>query len=253
MVQNPRGLNTTRKLKPGEFTEKYLSEKARRDYESGRASFEIDPRKSALIVVDMIDEFTKPRYAPSWVPDATRILPKVKDLIETCRSIGVPVVYTYYAFNHTFTDINPWFRNGWSPLDRLDDYDGPPLFDRETVDPAIKPEYSKDVLIAKPSYGAFTNTSLDYILGNLGIDTVIVCGTMTNYCCGTTAREAHARGYKVVFGSDVNATDDPAIQDAELRTLRRGFALVIEKDEIVRELKRNHRKKLGLDGRTGSG
>lgn len=240
-------MDTSVKRKPGEFTEEYLAEKARLDYERGRASFEIDPKKSALIVVDMIDEFTKPLYAPSWVPEATRILPKVKDLIEACRSVGVPVVYTYYSFNPTFTDINPWFRNGWSPLDRLDDYDGPPLFNRETVDPAIKPNYSKDILIAKPSYGAFTNTSLDYILGNLGVDTVIVCGTMTNYCCGTTAREAHARGYKVVFGSDVNATDDPNIQEAELRTLRRGFALVIGKDEIVGALKTGLREKPGSD------
>jgi nicotinamidase-related amidase len=96
----------------------------------------------------------------------------------------------------------------------------------------IKPDYERDYVIAKPSYGAFTNTTLDYILKNLGVDTVIICGTMTNYCCGTTARDAHARGYKVVFGSDINSTDDPDIQKAELKTLRRGFALVIGSADI---------------------
>lgn len=150
-----------------------------------------------------------------------------------CRTAGTPVIYTYYTFNPTYTDMNPWFREAWAPIDKTEDYEGPPLFTKESIDPAIRPDYTKDILVAKPSYGAFTNTALDYILKNLGVDTVIVCGTMTNFCCSTTAREAHARGYKVVFGSDCNATDDPAIQEAELKTLRRGFALVLSTKEIV--------------------
>jgi len=40
----------------------------------------------------------------------------------------------------------------------------------------------------------------------------------------------------VVFGSDVNSTDDPQIQEAELKTLRRGIALVLAKDEILEAL-----------------
>ena len=220
----------------GEFTAEYQRQKARRDYETGLASIKIDPKRSALIVVDMIEEFTTPGLTPFWVPEATKMLPTVGSLIEACRKVGSPVIYTYYMFNPTNTDMNPWFREAWAPIDKIDDYQGPPLFTRESVDRAIKPDYGRHILIAKPSYGAFTNTSLDYILKNLGVDTAIVCGTMTNFCCGTTAREAHARGYKVVFGSDCNATDDPAIQDAELKTLRRGFALVLSTAEIVDSL-----------------
>lgn len=225
------------KKKSGEFTEEYLLTKARRDYEGGIASFKIDHAKTALIVVDLIEEFTKPRYCPAWIPDATAQLPKVRQLINVCRSLQVPIIYTCYSMHSTFADANPYFRNGWTPIDKLEDYDGPPLFTRESIDEMIKPEYGKDFIIAKPSYGAFTNTSLEYILKNLEVDTVVICGTMTNYCCGTTARDAHARGYKVVFGSDINSTDDPQIQDAELKTLRRGFALVLSESEIEKALK----------------
>ncbi|HKW04901.1 MAG TPA: isochorismatase family cysteine hydrolase [Nitrososphaerales archaeon] len=221
-----------RGMKQGEFTEKYLLQKARRDYDEGIASFKIDRRRTALIVVDMIEEFTKPEYCPAWVPEATRQLPKIKKLIDACRKVRVPVIYTCYAMRGSFDDANPYFRNAWTPIDKFDDYDGPPLFTKESIDQMIKPDYERDYIIAKPSYGAFTNTTLDYILKNLGVDTVIICGTMTNYCCGTTARDAHARGYKVVFGSDINSTDDPDIQKAELKTLRRGFALVIESADI---------------------
>lgn len=225
-------MSSVRKRKQGEFTEDYLLGKAKRDYDEGVASFRINPKKSALIVIDMIDEFTKPNYCPAWVPEATRQLPKIKRLIEAAKRNGVPVIYTCYAIHGSFADANPYFRNAWTPIDRMEDYEGPPLFTKESVDEAIKPNYEEDYVIAKPSYGAFTNTALDYILKNLGRDTLIVCGTMTNYCCGTTTRDAHARGYKVVFGSDVNSTDDPEIQAAELKTLRRGFALVASEAEI---------------------
>ena len=67
----------------------------------------------------------------------------------------------------------------------------------------------------------------------------------------TTAREAHARGYKVVFGSDSNATDDPEIHDAELKTLRRGFALVLRTDQIMDALE--GKGAFAAEGRTAHG
>ena len=224
------------KRKPGQFDQDYILTKAKRDYEEGEASIKFGPKRSALIVVDMLEEFTKPNLTPSWIPDATTQLPKIRDLIETCRRLGVQVIYTCYAFHSTYVDMNPAFRGGVTPLDKFDDYDGPPLFQKESIDPKIKPDYQKDVVIAKPSYGAFTGTTLDYVLKNLNVEIVIICGTMTNYCCGTTAREAHAHGYKVVFGSDINSTDDAKLQEAELKTLRRGFALVLSKDQIKEAL-----------------
>lgn len=95
----------------------------------------------------------------------------------------------------------------------------------------------QDILILKASYGAFYDTPLQTILNNLQKDTVIVCGTLTNFCCGTTARQAYERGFKVVFGSDVTSTDDPAMQEPELKVLRKGFARVLTLAEIVSELK----------------
>jgi nicotinamidase-related amidase len=94
-----------------------------------------------------------------------------------------------------------------------------------------------DVIITKQTYNAFYNTNRDHTLKGMGRDILIIGGTTTNYCCGATAREAFFRGYRVVFGSDVNATDDPEIHDAEFRTLRRGYALVLSCEEILKDLK----------------
>ena len=74
------------------------------------------------------------------------------------------------------------------------------------------------------------------ILKHLEKDTVIICGTLTNFCCGMTARQAYERGFKVVFGSDITATDDPALQEPELQVLRKGLALVLSLDEILERL-----------------
>jgi nicotinamidase-related amidase len=70
----------------------------------------------------------------------------------------------------------------------------------------------------------------------LGKGTVIICGTLTNFCCGTTERQAYERSFNVIFGSDITATDDPDLQEPELQVLRKGFALVLNCEEIIRTL-----------------
>lgn len=97
----------------------------------------------------------------------------------------------------------------------------------------------EELVLLKPSYGAFHDTPLNTILHNLGCDTVIITGTMTNLCCGMTARQAYERGYKVIFGSDVTATNSPELQEAELQTLRYGFARVMTAGEIIQAIKEN--------------
>jgi nicotinamidase-related amidase len=60
---------------------------------------------------------------------------------------------------------------------------------------------------------------------------------MTNYCCGTTARQGYERGFKVIFGSDVTSTDNPNMQEPELQVLRKGFAKVMDLNRIIESLK----------------
>lgn len=220
--------------KLGEFTEQYISAKAKEDYEVGVADFKIDARKSVLLVVDYLDEFVKPNWSPYWIPEATRQLPKIKKLIETSRQLSVPVIFTAYRFHPRGVDLPPIIMS--LPEGRkAKGYVGQ-LFVKESIYREVGPEPG-DIVMVKHTYSAFYGTTLDTILKNLHADTVIVCGTMTNFCCGATAREAYWRGYKVVFGSDVNSTDDEQIQEAELKTLRRGYAMVISSDEIIRALR----------------
>jgi nicotinamidase-related amidase len=204
---------------------------ARRAYREGRAMFELDPRRAALLIIDMQDEFVRPGWTAYWVPEATRIVPRVARLIEACRRLGIPVVYTAFAQTNRRLDRPA---SGASMPNRYP-FDSENWFQDGHVVEDLKPQ-PDDVVIFKPSYGAFYDTALQTILHNLGRDTIIICGALTNFCCGTTARQGFERGFNVVFGSDVTATDDPEMQEPELQVLRKGFALVLTADEIESQL-----------------
>lgn len=217
-----------------DFSEAEILGLARRAYREGGARFDFTAASSALLVIDMQDEFVKPNWAPCWVPEATRQVPRIAHLVGVCRAAGVPVIYTVFSRTHNYHDrpaTGALMPNRYPDLD----FDGSHLFvDGKVVDElAPLPD---EIVMHKPSYGAFYDTPLMTILRNLGRDTVIICGALTNYCCGTTARQAYERGLKVVFGSDVTSTDDPDLQEAELMVLRKGFARVLTAAEIEARL-----------------
>jgi hypothetical protein len=51
-------------------------------------------------------------------------------------------------------------------------------------------------------------------------------------------RQAYERGFKAVAGSDATATDDPELQEAELKTLRKMFVTATTPAHIISNLKR---------------
>ena len=64
----------------------------------------------------------------------------------------------------------------------------------------------RDVLIEKTFPGSFTGTDLEGWLRERGIDTLVICGYMTQMCCDTTARQAMHLGFSVEFLSDATGT-----------------------------------------------
>jgi len=192
------------------FTEREVLELAKTAYEKNPA-FEIKPEKCALLVIDMQDEFVKPHWTAFWVPEATRQVPRVKCLLEFCRNRGISVIFTVFAETHNYFDrplAGKFMSNRYGEIGSKH----PSWFKNGNVWHEIAP-LEGEIVIQKPSYGAFYDTPLETILKNLEKDTVIICGTLTNFCCGTTARQGYERGFKVAIGSDVTSTDDPALHE----------------------------------------
>jgi nicotinamidase-related amidase len=221
-------------MRETKFSEAHVLELAKKSYEAGEVKFDVIAEKCALLVIDMQDEFVKPHWSPYWVPEATRRVPQMKRLIQYCRSKKIPVLYTVYSKTHRYLD-----RPRTLPLmpSRFPEMsiDQSSFFVTGTVWYELAPA-DEEIVIHKPSYGAFFETPLETILKNLEKDTVIISGTLTNYCCSTTARQAYERGLKVVFGSDVTAAHFPQLHEMELQVLRRGFAKVLSLQDIIKAL-----------------
>jgi nicotinamidase-related amidase len=218
----------------GDFSEEWVLERARQQYTAGRAQMEIEPGRTALLVVDMIDEFVKPNWSPYWIPEATRQVPTIRRVIEAFHAAELPVIFLAYEvgvqgrnfpITETLVPIGEDVANYASSI-----------LQEVAIFEDLAPQ-ERDLVVLKHCYSGFHGTELDLVLRGLDISTLVISGTMTNYCCGATAREAFWHGYKVLFGSDINSTDDPQLHDAELQTLRRGFARIMSSGEIIDALR----------------
>ena len=215
------------------YTEEIVTKAASDAYKNGDAKFDIKASCCALLVIDMQNEFVRPEWTSSWIPEATQQVPKIKRLIDFCRNKDIPVIYTAFNVTNGFLDrpkTGELMPNRYSHLGS-----DPTWFKEGKIWHELAPE-TNELVIYKPSYGAFFDTPLETILKNMGKDTIIICGTLTNYCCGTTARQGYERGFKVIFGSDVTSTDDSDMQEPELKVLRKGFAKVMDLEGIIESL-----------------
>jgi len=206
-----------------------LLAEAERQYSQGWPdAFTIESSTTALIVVDMQVGFVDPQ-SELWVPEATRIAPLIGQLIDEFAAQQRLVIFTQATYPAKMPNDMPLYC--------------PPIADGQlaTGHPynAIWPAFEVEghyVLSSKRSYDAFAGTELDTLLRDAGIETVVIAGTMTNFCCEGTARSAFNLGYHVVVGSDVCASDLVEAHEASLRTLRRGFARVLTAATIIVEL-----------------
>jgi len=164
---------------------------------------EIEPARTAMIVVDMQNDFVAPG-APLETPAARAMVPKLSEALKLCRRAGVRVIYTAHSHRRDgcdmglFDDIHPpiAMRNAV-----IDDTPGVNIY--ADLAPA-----AGEHVIKKHRYSGFFGTDLDIILREWGVDTVIISGTTTENCCHATARDAMFRNYRVVFLSDATATYD---------------------------------------------
>ena len=98
--------------------------------------------------------------------------------------------------------------------------------------PPLLPE-PDDLTFNKARYDAFLKTGLDEALRQRGIRSVIICGTTTNVCVESTARDAFARNYTVTMVRDCLAGSSPEEHDWALRSLERYFGAAVEDAERV--------------------
>jgi nicotinamidase-related amidase len=140
--------------------------------------------KRALLVIDVQNEYFFGKLPVSYPPES---LNNILRAMDTAAKNRIPVVVIRHQ---ALSDDSPVFRKG-SPEWELH--------------PEVAGRHS-DVLIEKNWPDSFHETRLEEWLKNNGIDTLTVCGYMTQMCCDTTARRAFHLGYAVEFLSDATGT-----------------------------------------------
>lgn len=194
----------------------------------------VEPQRVALIVIDMQRAWVDPDGACS-VATARSIIPAINRLIDGARESGAQVVFT----QHTWTDWPFYYETYTSPEWRRRAFEETqPGADGFDLHPDLNAS-SGDVRVTKvrPSALIQGSSDLDQILKSAGIDTVIVCGALTNACCESTARDAAALGYRVLFAADATATRSDFEHNATLVNLMQFVADVRTTDEIVQLLR----------------
>ena len=98
---------------------------------------------------------------------------------------------------------------------------------------APRPE---EVVLSKTTSNTFASTNADFVLRNMGIDTLIVTGVVTNNCVESTTRGAGDLGYRVLLVGDACAAWTQEGHDYALRHLDRNFAIVKTTEQILEEI-----------------
>ena len=176
---------------------------------------------TALIIVDLQNDFLSPQgaYARGKTVSADALLlpARVAPVAQTLKAQGGYVAasqFTLWPDAKGEPMVSPHLLEK-RPFLRKGDF-APGSVGQDNV-PDLKD--SVDLVVYKVAYSAFFNTQLDWVLRKAGIETVVICGIVTNGGVASTARDAHVRDYNVVVLSDGCAAFSNALHQASLADL----------------------------------
>lgn len=101
--------------------------------------------------------------------------------------------------------------------------------------PGISPMPGKDIALPKTSCSVFQSTKLDYILRNLNVEQLVVCGQLTDQCVESAVRDAADLGYFVSVVEDACAANTEESHRKGLHGMK-GFARRVTTDQVLHEL-----------------
>ena len=142
------------------------------------------------------------------VENYQKAVPLIKELINFCRGVGIPVFYTEAVREPSGIDLLLNIHN-ILPKSREERLEKIPIcvrgtWDAQTID-EIKPR-ENDHIVIKRRDSAFQDTELRVWLQSMGINTLIFCGIDTSICVETSLRDGFNLGSEEVRRSD---TDHP--------------------------------------------
>ncbi len=191
---------------------------------------------TALLLADLQNDFLAPAgaYGRAGVgsPELAALGEQMRPVVEAAREAGVPIISTQFtlvpvrgreplimahlAEKRPFLTVGDFVPGTWG---------------HELID-ALAPA---DVIVPKVAFSAFHASALEYVLGALGIRSLIVSGILTNGGVASTVRDAHVHGYPTWLIADGCADLTPAAHEAALASLA-GVSRLVERNEVLAAL-----------------
>ena len=195
--------------------------------ESMPPSQPLDPRKTALLLIDLQNgtcgSDPKPQRQAFDPIFRQRTLPALQLALRQARCAGLEVIHTV---------IENLTSNG---RDRSLDYKRCGLgFPPGSMEARVIEELAPapdELVLPKSSSSPFSSTPLDYLLRNMGIRTLIVAGILTDQCIDHTVKDAADRGYRVLCLTDACMAETPERHHRALECFR-GYAEQIPVAEL---------------------
>lgn len=183
----------------------------------------LKPQRSALVVIDMQNDFLDPKGFFATHPNETgggtieqmrATVPHILDLISTARQAHVTVIFTE-GYEDVKSRKGPGFRRAvkWQERDGNGSVNSQSGTWGAELYEGIEPQEG-DTVVKKNKWSAFDGKdkdgkSLDDILKEKGIQTLVLTGVVTETCVHSTAQDAFNRDYFVVVPKDSVGSNKP--------------------------------------------
>lgn len=163
----------------------------------------IDPASTALLIVDVQNvtfNAEQARIRPEFFAAARdTVIPNLQALLAECRSAGVEVIYT------VMENLTEDGRDRSLDYKLSDFFVAKGSWEAKVID-AVAPAHD-ELVIPKTSSSLFNSTNIDYLLRNIGIDSLLVTGFLTDQCIDHTVKDAADRGFYVTCITDACMAD----------------------------------------------
>jgi ureidoacrylate peracid hydrolase len=201
----------------------------------------LDPARTALIVVDMQNAFMLPGVAFAPIKAAPEIVPNINRLARAVRAAGGTVVWIVTTYTKaadtewsTYYGLSTPTQGAKRSAALTKGSKGHQIWASLEVQP-------DDPIVEKNRFSAFIqgSSALDKVLSEGSLDTLLITGTVTGVCCESTARDAMMLNYKVVMVTDGNAAYSDDEHNAALTAFYASFGDIMPTAMVVDILARN--------------
>lgn len=181
--------------------------------------------KTALLVVDMQNDFTKPG-ARAYYPTTEKLMEHFEQRVNTLRDKGVQIVIIYSLVPAEHKPNPELTRITKSTRTLVEGTYGAEIDERIPYDP------QRDWKMQKFAASSFLHTDLAQRLKDAGIENVLISGVKTNVCCRHTTVDSASYGFRTILVSDMLATNTQELQDFHLKELGHQYATPMTFDEV---------------------